>query len=115
MATVEESVEVWKQIEGFEKYEVSTKGNVRNIKTQKLLRTILNKSSYSIVQLLGNTSKGNKVYIHRLVCAAFIPNSSNPETKSHINHKDGNNRNNNVENLEWINNVKCNKCRTFRM
>jgi hypothetical protein len=56
MSTVEESNEVWKQIEGFENYEVSTKGNVRNIKTQKLLKPNV-RNSYLRVQLGRNEKK----------------------------------------------------------
>jgi hypothetical protein len=93
MATGEEFGEIWKQIKGFENYEISSKGNVRNIKTQKILKSH-ERSSYLRVQLCRNKS----LSIHRLVGEAFIPN---PENKAQINHKDKNRMNNNVENLEW--------------
>lgn len=43
--------------------------------------------------------KQKHYYVHRLLGEAFIPN---PDDKPHINHKDGNGRNNNIENLEWV-------------
>jgi hypothetical protein len=48
----------------------------------------------------GDTSgKSHTIKIHRLVAKEFVPNPMNlPE----VNHKDGNKKNNNYENLEWV-------------
>lgn len=55
---------------------------------------------YPCVRLLSEGGKRTTLYIHRLVGFAWIENKF-PETRTHINHKDGNRQNNHVENLEW--------------
>lgn len=89
-----------KIIEGFENYSVSDIGIVRNIKTGKNKVGILNNAGngYLYVDIYSNGKKSRK-YIHRLVAENFIPNTQN---KPMVNHIDGNTKNNNVSNLEWV-------------
>lgn len=90
-------MENWKIIKKFPKYEVSTYGRVRNIKTQKYLYVKHHTCGYLQVVI---QSKGKKhyLYIHRLVAEAFLPN---PQSLRYVNHKDEDKQNNHVENLEW--------------
>ena len=80
-----------------DKYAVSEKGDIINVRSGRTLRTVM-QNGYVRVQLSINGVRRNYP-VHRLVARAFIPN---PENKPYVNHKDGNKQNNCVENLEWV-------------
>lgn len=88
--------ELWKSIENYENYHVSTLGRVKNTTTDKILK-LNSKGGYLDISLVN--SLGQKTFkVHRLVALAFIPN---PENKTDVNHMDKNKHNNNILNLEW--------------
>ena len=92
-------MEIWKKIESFEDYEISTDGRVKSCKKQQeiILKKRITHDGYVWYNLCKNGKMHSK-RAHRLVAEAFI---SNPEAKPTVNHIDGNKKNNNVNNLEW--------------
>ena len=90
-------MEEYKIIERFENYGVSKDGNVKNLKTGKTIKKVVNKRGYEVVGLCMNKVKATFL-VHRLVAKAFI---DNPEDKPQVNHMDGNKSNNHRDNLEW--------------
>ena len=100
MATKQFSIEIeWRDVVGYEDlYKVSTEGNIKSIRRNKILSQDTNQDGYKRVQLYKN--KASKHYsVHRLVAQAFIPN---PDNLPQVNHKDEDKSNNCVSNLEWI-------------
>jgi hypothetical protein len=79
-------------------YYISNYGDVKNAKTGKILKPMLNHKGYYRVEL-----SGKLYFIHRLVASAFI---NNKENKPQVNHIDGNKINNMVNNLEWCTNIE---------
>jgi len=111
--------EIWKAVIGYEKlYQVSNIGNVKsfvcgyNFNTKEIkFRTIpkiLNHNIQSghgyLTVMLCRDGEQKRKRIHRLVAEAFIPNKNIELT--HINHIDGNKKNNCYDNLEWTNNSR---------
>ncbi len=91
--------EIWKFIEGYENYQVSNKGNVKNVITNQILKQCYNGRGYKHVMLYDSNHKGKTILVHRLVAKAFIPN---PQNLPEVNHIDENKINNCVDNLEWL-------------
>ncbi len=88
----------WKEIAGYDNYDVSNDGKVCNTKTGRILWGVIDKQGYNLVTLSKN-NKAKPYVVHRLVAQAFI---ENPEKKEIVKHRDGNNDNNHVSNLYWI-------------
>jgi len=86
--------EIWKPIIDCVKYEVSNMGNVKNIKTSRILK-FLSLCGYSHVVLYDNGRK--QCLVHRLVLQAFLPIDEIKE----VNHKNHIKTDNRLENLEW--------------
>lgn len=90
--------EEWRQIEGFPKYEISSLGRLRNIKTGKIRIQRTHPHGYKTITL----SKGGKEYckrIHRFVAFAFL--GTPVKGCEEVNHKNGIKADNRAENLEW--------------
>lgn len=94
--------EEWRSVAGYEgKYIISNYGNLKRIHKYTPAsnkKPSVDQDGYLRTKLHnGRLTKYSG--IHKLVAEAFIPN---PDDKPQVNHKDGNKRNNNVNNLEWV-------------
>lgn len=90
--------EIWKPISINPKYAVSSYGKIKRLDTEKILQTICKSAKYNQINLLVN-GKRKTLKVHWLVTEAFLgKRPNNLET----NHKDGNKRNNHINNLEYV-------------
>ena len=89
--------EIWKLVVGFEQYEVSSEGRIRNARFNKVL-TPWKRGDYLSVDLYKN-GRGIHYDVHRIVAIAFCPNLNGSMVVNHINSNKYDNR---PENLEWV-------------
>jgi len=87
----------WKLIPNYPAYEVSQEGNVRIMKTQRIMTANTNANGYLYVKLVNE--EGRKTFkIHRLLASLFIENPSNHPIVDHINRVKTDNA---LKNLRW--------------
>lgn len=87
---------MFKKIKGYH-YEVSDKGEVRNIKTRKILKPQVHRDGYLQI-ILWKNGKRKTYKIHRLVLETFV--GPCPKGMEGC-HNNGNHKDNRIENLRW--------------
>ena len=65
----------------------------------RFVKPIIDDRGYEVVILHDRNNREVLRYVHELVAETFVPN---PHNKKYVRHKDGNLRNNNADNLEWV-------------
>lgn len=85
-----------KDIYDFENYTTNDVGEICNKKSGRILHHY-DTNGYERV-VLSKHGKPKRIPVHRIVAQAFIPN---PNNLPQVNHKNGDKKDNRVENLEW--------------
>lgn len=97
--------EIWKEIENYDGYEVSTMGRIRSywgrgkkpIKKKEYILMTPRPASNGYLRIQFRHDRKEQM-IHRVVCKTFI---ENPNGLNEVDHIDRDKKNNRVDNLRW--------------
>jgi hypothetical protein len=90
---------IYNEVDYSDRYKVSDNGEIYSLKSNRILKTRVNKNGYVVICIaLGSRENRKSIRINRAVACTFIPNTEN---KPEVNHKDTNKLNNHISNLEW--------------
>lgn len=95
-------MEIWKEIHkslNLSKYLISNQGNIKNKKTNKLLKIIPNKQGYVCKNLTQDCGNRRSFSIHRIVAHTF---NKKDKLKVEVDHIDRKRSNNHANNLRWV-------------
>lgn len=101
-------MELWKNVDGYPGYQVSSMGRVRSCRDYHgklrphdyhMLKPRVNSNGYEIVVLYDAQHKPWQASVHRLVAMYFLPID---DLSLVVDHLDGDKQNNAATNLEWV-------------
>lgn len=91
-------MEEFRELKDFRKYKISNLGRIKNIRNNTCIRVKqLAGKGYYQVRLFEN-GKYHYRNLHRLMAETFL---SNPNNYNYVVHKDGDKKNNRLDNLMW--------------